>query len=188
MNNDYEFTQYYRDDPEFYRYDEKFYAWDLNKRAQARTNYYPDIVNCELPLDNQRAPADIAEASSQDGRDLRITTVASSANIHRVDTRVHTTMRQGRCSSVSAVAATPYSWDNELGKKTPGKMDIGDQVNELHYIPGGFVAAAPGGGRWFHQHFGVSSDFFRVIDFPRAARVCGCMTVGMSAQPSRVAT
>ena len=33
------------------------------------------------------------------------------------------------------------------------------------YIPGGLVAAAPGGGNWFHQHFSIGRDPLRVINF-----------------------
>ncbi len=35
----------------------------------------------------------------------------------------------------------------------------------LEYVPGGLVAAAPGGGNWFHQHFGIAQDPLRVINY-----------------------
>jgi hypothetical protein len=36
-------------------------------------------------------------------------------------------------------------------------------VKRQDYIPGGLVSAAPGGGNWFHQHFGVGKDPLRVF-------------------------
>jgi len=38
-------------------------------------------------------------------------------------------------------------------------------VRTIHYTQGGLVAAAPGGGMWFHQHFNVSKEPFRVINY-----------------------
>jgi hypothetical protein len=35
----------------------------------------------------------------------------------------------------------------------------------IEYGPGGLVAAAPGGGNWFHQHFNISREPFRVINY-----------------------
>ena len=45
---------------------------------------------------------------------------------------------------------------------TPWKDGYGDQVKRVDYEPGGMVSAAPGGLRWFHQHFGVSKEPFRL--------------------------
>jgi hypothetical protein len=39
---------------------------------------------------------------------------------------------------------------------------MADQVNRLDYEPVGLVTAAPGGARWYHQHFSVSKDDFRL--------------------------
>jgi len=38
-------------------------------------------------------------------------------------------------------------------------------VKQQEYKDGGLVAAAPGGGNWFHQHFAVSKGPFRVINY-----------------------
>jgi hypothetical protein len=35
-------------------------------------------------------------------------------------------------------------------------------VRRLDYEPVGMVTAAPGGARWFHQHFGVGNDPLRL--------------------------
>jgi mannose-6-phosphate isomerase-like protein (cupin superfamily) len=162
LNNDYQFDQYYSDDPDFYRYDEKHYAWELNKRAQTRTNFYPDIVNCELPLDNQRAPGYRRIQPGWRGLEDVYGGFISQYPPGRYS-RAH---RHGAGAVLVCLRGRgyTYSWHSSLGV-TPWKDGFGDQVNELHYGPGGFVAAAPGGGDWFHQHFGVSRDYFRVINF-----------------------
>lgn len=162
LNNDYDFTQYYSDDPDFYRYDEKLYAWELNKRAQTRTNFYPDIVNCELPLDNQRAPGYRRIQPGWRGLEDVYGGFISQYPPGRYS-RGH---RHGAGAVLVCLRGRgyTYTWPSELGT-TPWSDGHGDQVRELHYGPGGFVAAAPGGGAWFHQHFGVSEDYFRVINF-----------------------
>ncbi|MGH2400924.1 MAG: cupin, partial [bacterium] len=55
-----------------------------------------------------------------------------------------------------------YNWPVDLGP-TPWHNGKGDQVRVLEYVPGGLVAAAPGGGMWFHQHFGIGSGPLRLM-------------------------
>ena len=43
-----------------------------------------------------------------------------------------------------------------------GKDGHQDQIKRVDYEPVGLVSAAPGGARWFHQHFGVSKDPLRL--------------------------
>ncbi len=162
FNSVHEFPQYYSDDPDFYKYDEKFYAWELNKRAQSRTNFYPDIVNCDLPLDNQRAPGYRRIQPGWRGLEGVYGGFISQYPPGRYSRAHH--HEAGAVLVCLRGRGYTYSWDSALGT-TPWKDGNGDQVNELHYGPGGFVAAAPGGGRWFHQHFGVSKDYFRVINY-----------------------
>jgi len=40
-----------------------------------------------------------------------------------------------------------------------------DQVLKQEYVAGGLVAAAPGGGNWFHKHFRVSKEPMRTINY-----------------------
>src|SRR5215471_5963120 len=54
-----------------------------------------------------------------------------------------------------------YTWPEHLGL-TPWKDGKGDHVKRVDYEPVGMVSAAPGGARWFHQHFGASKDPFRL--------------------------
>ena len=36
-------------------------------------------------------------------------------------------------------------------------------MKRVEYIPGGIVAAAPGGGDWVHQHFATGTEPLRVL-------------------------
>ena len=45
---------------------------------------------------------------------------------------------------------------------TPWQDGIADEVRRLDYEPVGMVTAAPGGARWFHQHFGVGREPLRL--------------------------
>ena len=54
-----------------------------------------------------------------------------------------------------------YSWPERCGP-TPWKDGFAHEVRRLDYGPFGLVTAAPGGARWYHQHFSVSKDDFRL--------------------------
>ena len=41
---------------------------------------------------------------------------------------------------------------------TPWKDGKADEVKRVDYEPVGMVSAAPGGARWYHQHFGASKE------------------------------
>ncbi|MFC1978281.1 cupin, partial [Chloroflexota bacterium] len=47
-----------------------------------------------------------------------------------------------------------YNWHKDLGQR-PWEAGKGHLVKVQEYIPGGLVAAAPGGGDWFYQHMGL---------------------------------
>ena len=48
------------------------------------------------------------------------------------------------------------------GTALPWETGKGHLVNRQDYIPGGMVAAAPGTGDWFHQHFSTAKEPLRV--------------------------
>jgi hypothetical protein len=57
-----------------------------------------------------------------------------------------------------------YNWPREFGF-TPWQDGNASEVRVLEYVQGGIVAAAPGGGEWFHQHFGVGAEPLRLCNF-----------------------
>jgi hypothetical protein len=54
-----------------------------------------------------------------------------------------------------------YTWPERLGVN-PWKDGKADQIKRVDYEPVGMVSAAPGGARWYHQHFGASKDPLRL--------------------------
>jgi hypothetical protein len=54
-----------------------------------------------------------------------------------------------------------YTWPEHAGVN-PWKDGKGNLIKRVDYEPVGMVSAAPGGARWFHQHFGVSKDPLRL--------------------------
>jgi mannose-6-phosphate isomerase-like protein (cupin superfamily) len=162
FDNDFVFPEHYHEDDEFYRYDEQIYAIPTTKRAQARTNFFPDIIDAELPLDNQRTPGFRRIQPAWSGfRDEALGTFIAQYPPGRYS-RAHYHSAQAVLVCLRGSGYT-FSWPRELGL-TPWRDGYGDKVNRLDYVPGGLVAAAPGGGDWFHQHFAVSAEPFRVFN------------------------
>lgn len=129
-------------------------------RALWRTSVIPDIVDCELPLDNIRVPGY-----------RRIELNMSNGNFWGFIGE-HPSGRYSRAHHHPSGAALvcvkgegyTYAWPKSLGK-TPWADGHGDQVSRVDYGPGGIVAAAPGDGDWFHQHFSTGSDPMRMLQF-----------------------
>lgn len=162
FNNDFIFKAHYSDDADFYRYDEKIYQVPVNRRAQTRSSYYPDIINADLPLDNQRLPGYRRIQPGWRGFEFDHGGFISQYPPGRYS-RAHF-HAAGAVLVCLRGAGYTFNWHRELGQ-TPWKDGNADQVRVLEYKQGGLVAAAPGGGNWFHQHFNVSREHFRVINY-----------------------
>lgn len=162
FNNDYIFKKHYSEGSEFYEYDEQLYAVPGNKRAQARTNFFPDIINAELPLDNQRVPGYRRIQPGFRGFEHDHNGFISQYPIGRYSRGHH--HGSGAVLVCLSGAGYTFNWPRQYGVN-PWKDGNGDKVRIVDYVQGGLVAAAPGGGNWFHQHFPVSSEPFRVINF-----------------------
>lgn len=162
FNNDYLFPKHYSDDAEFYKYDETIYAVPNNKRAQARANFYPDIVNADLPLDNQRVPGYRRIQPAFRGFEEDHVGFISEFPIGRYSRAHH--HPAGAVLVCLRGGGYTFTWPVACGQ-TPWKDGYADQVKQINYKDGGLVAAAPGGGDWFHQHFAIARQALRVINF-----------------------
>ena len=69
--------------------------------------------------------------------------------------------RRPPCSICLKGKGYTYSWPERCGV-TPWEDGFANEVRRLDYEPVGMVTAAPGGARWFHQHFGVGNDPLRL--------------------------
>ncbi len=125
--------------------------------AMRRTNLLPDIVNCELPLDNRRSPG------------YRRIEPHMGGNRFYQWIGQHETGRYSKAHSHGSAAVLiclrgkgyTYTWPAKIGMHpfSEGKMD---EVKRVDYEPVGMVSAAPMAGDWFHQHFGVSAEPLRL--------------------------
>ncbi len=56
FNNDYVFNDRFSGAADFYKPNDEIEPDPVRGLAMRRTNFIPDIVNCDLPLDNRRSP------------------------------------------------------------------------------------------------------------------------------------
>jgi quercetin dioxygenase-like cupin family protein len=153
----YQFRDRFSGGDDFYKPKDDIEPDPLRGLAMRRTNFIPDIVNCDLPLDNRRSPG------------YRRIEPFMTDNTFYLWIGQHETGRYSKAHAHPSAAVLiclkgkgyTYTWPEECGL-TPWKDGFGEQVKRVDYQYGGMVSAAPGGRRWFHQHFGVSKDPFRL--------------------------
>lgn len=149
------------DDTEnYYRPADDALADPVRGRAMWKTSLIPDIVNCELPLDNQRSPG-YRRIEMHMARGTFYTFIGE----HQIGrySKAHYHMSGAVLVALSGSGYT-LNWPREAGVR-PWESGHGDVVERVDYGPGGLVAAAPGGGDWFHQHFACSKEPLRLLVF-----------------------
>jgi len=160
LRNDYAFRERYDAEPDSYVPSLELLKTPELRRAMWRTNIIPGIVDCELPLDNQRSPGY-----------RRIEPVMAGGNFTTFIGE-HPAGRYSKAHAHQSLAVLicikgkgyTYNWPMECGA-TPWQDGHPDQVERVDYVAGGLVAAAPGGGNWFHQHFPTGQDGLRLLVF-----------------------
>ncbi len=125
--------------------------------AMRRTNFIPDIANCDLPLDNRRSPGYRRVEPFMTGNTFYLW-IGQHENGRYSKAHAHTSAAVLICLKGKGYT---YTWPERAGL-TPWKDGKADQVKRVDYEPVGMVSAAPGGARWYHQHFGVSKEPFRL--------------------------
>jgi mannose-6-phosphate isomerase-like protein (cupin superfamily) len=159
--NTFDFVDRYPDRQDYFVPNEEFEPDPASGKALRRTNIIPDIVNCELPLDNHRAPG------------YRLFLFQMAGNVTSPRTFI-AEYPSGRYSKAHHHESGPvliclrgkgytYGWPRDLGTQ-PWLDGKEDQVKRTDYVAGGVVSAAPGGGSWWHQHFGVAQEPLRVMN------------------------
>jgi mannose-6-phosphate isomerase-like protein (cupin superfamily) len=161
LDNDYRFKQF-DSGKGFYEFDDRVVATPYNKRAAVRTNFFPDVVNMDLPLDNQRAPGYRRITPMWHGFENEHTGFVAQYPIGRYSMAHY--HESGAVLVCLRGEGYTYNWPREFGF-TPWKDGHADEVRIQEYVAGGLVAAAPGGGQWFHQHFGIGTEPLRVCNF-----------------------
>ncbi len=158
LNCPYNFRDRFNPDAEdYYKPNDDIEADPVRGLAMKKTNIIPDIVNCELPLDNRRSPGY-----------RRIEPHMAGQNFY-LWIGQHETGRysKGHAHGSAAVLICikgkgyTYTWPSTEGP-TPWKDGKTDKIMRQDYEPVGMVTAAPMSGEWFHQHFGASKGPLRL--------------------------
>ena len=151
------FTDRYAGNEDYFKPGEDIEPDPVRGLAMKRTNFIPDVVAAELPLDNRRSPGYRRMEPSMAGQ--RFYSWVGQ----------HETGRYSKAHKHASAAVLiclkgkgyTYTWPEVLGTM-PWQAGKGDMVMRQEYEFGGMVSAAPMSGDWFHQHFGVSKDPLRL--------------------------
>ncbi len=157
FNNPFVFRDRFNGADDFFKAKDDIEPDPVRGLAMRRTNFIPDVINCELPLDNRRSPG------------WRRVEPFMTNNQFYFWIGQH---EQGRYSKAHAHTSAAiliclkgkgytYTWPEKVGE-TPWASGQGDKVRRVDYEPVGLVTAAPGGARWYHQHFSAGPDPLRL--------------------------
>jgi quercetin dioxygenase-like cupin family protein len=157
FNCPYNFKDRFDPTDDYYRPREEIEPDPVRGLAMRRTNIIPDIVNCELPLDNRRSPGYRRIEPHMTGNNFYLW-IGQHENGRYSKAHAHGSAAVLICLTGKGYT---YTWPATLGQ-TPWKDGKGDLVKRQDYEPVGMVSAAPMGGNWFHAHFGVSKQPLRL--------------------------
>ena len=157
FNCPYNFTDRFSGADDYFKPKDDILPDPIRGLAQRRTNFIPDAINCELPLDNRRSPG------------YRRVEPSMGGNRFYVWIGQHETGRYSKAHKHASAAVLvclkgkgyTYTWPESLGTR-PWEAGRGDKVLRQDYEPVGLVSAAPMSGDWFHQHFGTSAEGLRI--------------------------
>jgi mannose-6-phosphate isomerase-like protein (cupin superfamily) len=157
FKNPFQFRDRFSGAADFYKPNDDIEPDPVRGLAMRRTNFIPDIVNCELPLDNRRSPGyrRIEPFMTQNSFYLWI---GQHENGRYSKAHAHHSSAVLICIKGKGYT---YTWPESAGIN-PWKNGNADQVKRVDYEPVGMVTAAPGGLNWYHQHFGASREPLRL--------------------------
>jgi mannose-6-phosphate isomerase-like protein (cupin superfamily) len=126
--------------------------------AMMKTAIVPDAVHLPLPLDNRRSPG------------FRRLEPYLDKNVFYLWIGQHESGRYSKAHAHESAAVLiclagkgyTYAWPRELGTR-PWEAGQTERVVRQDYEPVGMVSAAPMGGQWFHQHFGIAREPLRLM-------------------------
>ncbi len=158
FNNDFSFTDRYSGNEDYFKSVEDVEPDPVRGLAMRRTNFIPDLINCELPLDNRRSPG------------YRRVEPWMAGNRFYFWIGQHETGRYSKAHKHASAAVLlclkgkgyTYTWPADVIGMRPWEAGKSELVRRQDYEYGGLVSAAPMSGDWFHQHFGISKEPLRV--------------------------
>ncbi len=143
---------------DYYKYKDDVEPDPVRGLAMRRTNFVPDAVNCELPLDNRRSPGYRRVEPFMTNNTFYFW-IGQHENGRYSKAHAHTSAAVLICIKGKGYT---HAWPEHLGV-SPWKDGKEDMIKRVDYEPVGLVSAAPGGARWYHQHFGVSKEPLRLM-------------------------
>ena len=157
FNNSFVFRDRFDGGEDYFKEDENIRPEPVMGRAMRKTNIIPDVINCDLPLDNRRSPG------------YRRIEPHMAGNQFYLFIGQHETGRYSKAHGHASAAVLiclqgkgyTYTWHSSLGLH-PFSDGQRDKVVRIDYEPVGMVSAAPMSGDWYHQHFGVSKEPLRL--------------------------
>jgi quercetin dioxygenase-like cupin family protein len=157
FNCPYNFNDRYNGTSDYFQAKEDVLPDPVRGLAMRRTNFLPDVISCELPLDNRRSPGY-----------RRVEPHMAGYRFYQWIGQ-HETGRYSKAHKHASAAVLiclkgkgyTYTWPEALGSR-PWEAGKAEFVKRQDYEFGGMVTAAPMTGDWFHQHFGVSKDPLRL--------------------------
>lgn len=157
FNCPYNFKDRFDPTDDYYKPREEIEPDPLRGLAMRQTNIIPDIIGCELPLDNRRSPGYRRIEPHMTGNNFYLW-IGQHENGRYSKAHAHGSAAVLICLTGKGYT---YTWPANLGQ-TPWKDGKGEFVRRQDYEPVGMVSAAPMGGNWFHAHFGTSKEPLRL--------------------------
>src|SRR3972149_6800749 len=149
FDNPFDFTDRYDDSLGYFTPKTELEPHPLSERAILRSNMIPDIVTCELPVDNHRSPGYkwferfMAGDHFFGGGGQELPVIAEHQTGRYSKAHAHASGAVLVCLRGKGYTLT---WPTELGTR-PWEAGKGHLVKRQDYIAGGMVTAAPGGGK-----------------------------------------
>jgi mannose-6-phosphate isomerase-like protein (cupin superfamily) len=157
FNCPYDFKDRFDPTDDYYKPNEEIAPDPVRGLAMRRTNIIPDIMGCELPLDNRRSPGYRRIEPHMTGNNFYLW-IGQHQNGRYSKAHAHGSAAVLICLGGKGYT---YTWPASLGQ-TPWKDGKGEFVKRQDYEPVGMVSAAPMSGNWFHAHFGASKEPLRL--------------------------
>jgi hypothetical protein len=157
FNNPFIFRDRFSGAEDFFKAKDDIEPDPVRGLAMRKTNFIPDVIDCELPLDNRRSVGYRRVEPFMTGNQFYFW-IGQHENGRYSKAHAHTSAAILICLKGKGYT---YSWPERCGEQ-PWRDGHASEVRRLDYEPIGMVTAAPGGARWYHQHFSVSKDDFRL--------------------------
>ena len=151
------FSERYSGNEDYFKPQEDLAPDPVRGLAMRRTNFVPDVITTDLPLDNRRSPGYRRVEPHMAGNRFYLW-VGQHENGRYSKAHKHASAAVLICLKGKGYT---YTWPEAAGMR-PWEAGNAHLVKRQDYEFGGMVTASPMSGDWFHQHFGVSKDPLRL--------------------------